>query len=389
MRRALLIISALILYGCLYPFRFHPLPPGGWDLFWHWPVPVDQFVLRDGVLNVILYMPFGALAFLTVWNMRRSWLRLLLPPALALLLSTSIEFLQLMDYTRMSSVFDVVCNVAGATIGTLLAYAYRHPLLRITRRTPAPAPRAPMMLLILWLGYQLFPLFPSIGFYWLRRKTGEFAHAHFSPAELALACIEWLVLASILKKLLPDATARRCLALFLLLLPARFALLGRNLTPSELAGALLGCAIWWLWINRSPRADLILAFLMVATVVHLELSPYRFSTVPQRFSWIPLAGFIETGPDYGAVVFLRKCFWYGAAIWTGREITTGYLKPALTISLLLGALEWLQRYLPGRTPELTDPLLALLLALFLHLAEQCSPAGKVTQVKHSADADLV
>ena len=379
MARALLIVTAVILYGCLYPFRFHSLPPGGWDLFWRWPAGIDRFMLRDGVLNVVLYLPFGALAYLAMHKVRDDWVRVFLPLLFALFLSTTIEFLQLMDYTRTSSVYDVACNVAGTAVGIAAARANAARLLRLAARTQhhlAPASSPPLMLLCLWLGYQLFPLFPSIGLFVVHAKLRTFlTQSPFSLSEAALAAIEWLVIADILKKLLPDVTARRCLAALLLLLPARFFLLGRNVTPGELAGAVTGCIVWWYWLARVPRSALILACLTVGAIVHLELSPYRFSATPQAFSWIPLAGFIETGPDWGAVVFLKKSFWYGAAIWTLREAGSGYFKPAAGISLLLAVFEWLQRYLPGRTPEITDPLLAILLALFLYLFQQHSQAN--------------
>jgi VanZ family protein len=372
--RALLVVVALILYGCLYPFHFHPLPPDGWYRFWNLPPAIDRFVLRDGLLNVLLYLPFGALAFLALRPVRNVWARVLLPVLFGLLLSTSIEILQLMDFPRTSSVLDVACNLAGTVGGIVAARAYSTPLLRIAARTQlrlAPTPSPPLLILCLWLGYQLFPLFPSIGLFAIRVKLRAF-FTQWSFAGAAIAVLEWLVIAEILKTLLPGTTSRRYLAVLLLLLPARFFVLGRNLTSPELIGAVAACILWWYWLSNERYAAVILACSMVAAIVHLEVSPYHFSATPQPFSWIPFAAFIETGPDFGAVVFLRKSFWYGAAVWTLREAGAGYLKPTLGIALLLSALEWLQRYLPGRTPEITDPLLAILLALFLHFFQQYS-----------------
>jgi VanZ family protein len=374
--RALLIVIGLILYGCLYPFRFHPLPPDGWDRFWSLPPAIDRSVLRDGLLNVFLYVPFGALAFLVLSHVRNAWARLFLPLVFGLLLSTSVEFLQLMDYPRVSSAFDVACNLIGTAVGLGAARAYTTVLLRIAARAQlhlAP-PASPLLLLLcLWLGYQVFPLLPSISLFAIRTKLRLFVTpSSFSYAEAALAVIEWMVIAEILKRLVPAAALNRYLAVFLLLLPARILLLGRNVTLSEVFGAVAACILWPYWLSRQSRAHIILASLMVVAILHLELSPYHFTATPSAFSWIPLAGFIETGPDMGAIIFLRKTFWYGATIWTLREADAGYLKPAVGVALLLSVLEWLQRHLPGRTPEITDPLLALLLALFLHLFQQHS-----------------
>jgi VanZ family protein len=373
--RALLLLTALIVYGCLYPFRFHALPPGGWDLFWHaWPARPDRFVVRDGLINLLMYMPFGALAYLVLDRTRKTWFRLLLPLLLAALLSTTIEFLQLMDYTRTSSVYDVVCNATGAAIGIAAAHRHGFSLFSVIRsqHTFTPTPGPAILVFYVWIAYQLFPLFPSIGLFAMRAKLAAFFSQPFSLSVAFLGLVEWLVLAAILHKILSATATPRWLLLFLLLLPARLFLLGRTLVPAELTGALLACGIWLYWLNRSPRSIFILSVLMAGALLVQELAPFRFSSTPQPFSWMPLAGFIETGPDWGAVVFLKKSFWYGAAVWLFAEAGAGYLWSTVGVALLLGFLEWVQCYLPGRTPEITDPVLAILLALPLYLFQQTS-----------------
>jgi VanZ family protein len=340
------------------------------------PKVLGRSTFRDGLFNVLLYMPFGGVAFLALDRVRSAWLRMLLPLILGLVLSTGIEFLQLMDFTRTSSVLDVAANVIGTAIGVAAARAYTVPLLDIAARTQnrlAPAPTPPLVLLYLWIGYQVFPLFPSIGYFTTPAKLRAFfTLEHFSVSEAALTAVEWLVIAAILKALIPGEASFRWLLACLLFLPARLFLLGRTTTASEVIGAVTACVVWYYWLAGAPRSALILACLMVAALIHLELSPYRFSATSQPFSWIPLSGLIETGPDWGAVVFLKKSFWYGATVWALREVSAGYLAPALVTALMLGALEWIQRYVPGRTPEITDPLLALVAALFLHLFQQNS-----------------
>ena len=76
------------------------------------------------------------------------------------------------------------------------------------------------------------------------------------------------------------------------------------------------------------------------------LAPYRFSSTPQPFSWYPLAALMETGPDAGALILLRKSFWYGSAIWMLRESGFGFLRAVTAVAVILGAMEWMQRYPP-------------------------------------------
>jgi VanZ family protein len=368
--RALVLVTALIVYGCLYPFRFHSFPSHGWDLFWHaWPATLDRFTARDTLINLLLYLPFGALAFLALHSARNAWLRLLLPAFLALVLSTTLEFLQLMDFTRTSSVYDVVCNVAGATLGVAATRRYADPLRVIienTQRgldlTPSPA----VLLFLIWIAYQLFPLFPAIGLFAIRVKVRTFYTQSLSLPEASLALIEWLIVATLLRKVLP-ALQPRLLLLFLLVFLVRLLLLGRSLTLSEVLGALLGCILWRYWLGRTSRAPLVLGAMLIAALLLLDLAPFHFVTVPHPFSWFPFAGFIETGPDWGAVVFLKKSFWYGAAVWALAEAGAGYLSSAAAVTFLLGLLEWTQRYLPGRLPEITDPILALMIGALMYL----------------------
>jgi VanZ family protein len=379
--RALLIVIALILYGCLYPFRFHSLPPGGWNVFWHaWPAGLDRFMARDALVNVLLYFPFGMVAFLALDRVRTLWLRVLLPLILAVFLSTTIELVQLMDFTRTSSVFDVASNTAGTALGIAAGCAYAARLCQIITRTEqrlTPAAGPPLLLFCVWLGYQLFPLFPSMSLFTMRAKWKIFyTQSPFSFSGTLLTAIEWLAMAAVLRKLLPEDKSRFYIPALVLFLPARLFLLGRNFTPSELAGAVIACALWTSWPADGRRSALILSSLMVAALILQGLSPYRFSSTPHHFSWIPFAGFIETGPDWGAVMFLKKTFWYGTTIWVLQETGAGYLRPAISIGLLLAAIEWIQRYLPGRTPEISDPVLAVLLGILLYLFQQRSPASR-------------
>jgi VanZ family protein len=67
------------------------------------------------------------------------------------------------------------------------------------------------------------------------------------------------------------------------------------------------------------------------------------------------------------VVLFRKSFWYGSAIWLWRA--AGYrLAPIIfAAGAALLALEWAQTYLPGRVPEITDAVLAVLMGVLLSL----------------------
>ncbi len=58
------------------------------------------------------------------------------------------------------------------------------------------------------------------------------------------------------------------------------------------------------------------------------------------------------------------------ALWSSRFAAPGWawLRAGFAVALPLAATEAIQTYLPGRSPEITDPLLALLMTVVLMLA---------------------
>lgn len=84
-------------------------------------VPWLTYARIEFTANILLFVPFGALAMLLLPRIRW-WYAL----AAALLFSTTAELLQMLATDRTSSLQDVVANTLGAAIGILaLALAKR------------------------------------------------------------------------------------------------------------------------------------------------------------------------------------------------------------------------------------------------------------------------
>jgi hypothetical protein len=67
------------------------------------------------------------------------------------------------------------------------------------------------------------------------------------------------------------------------------------------------------------------------------------------------------------LMFLQKCFWYGSPAWLLRAAGWRLARAAVAVAFLLCAIEAIHVYIPGRVSEITDPLLALILAAALGL----------------------
>jgi VanZ family protein len=101
-----------------------------------------------------------------------------------------------------------------------------------------------------------------------------------------------------------------------------------------------------------------------------------FGPVVHPFSWIPFAATFESERQSATVILLRKAFEYGALVWLFRTQGISYARAAVAVAGSLAVLEAIQRYLPGRTPEITDSVVALLMALALwRLSNRATPAG--------------
>jgi hypothetical protein len=74
-----------------------------------------------------------------------------------------------------------------------------------------------------------------------------------------------------------------------------------------------------------------------------------------------------------ALVLLRKAFEYGSLVWLLRASGMRYWSAGIWVAAGLLLLETLQRYMPNRQPEITDALLAGVLALILWGSERRTP----------------
>ena len=374
MKRILLLVTALVLYGSLYPWQFHwrhlaanPL----WILLHAWPA-MDRFAGRDAIVNLALYAPFGAICFLSMTPSRRPAARAAGTLVAAALLAALVEMVQLFDAWRVCSLFDVVCDIAGAGIGILLASAFPLAIsgaVRGAERSGAFRLSGAVALLYLWAGYELFPVFPATGLYALRVKLAALAGAGaWTMRDLVESFGGWLAAAALLESLAGRRAVGRWIALALLAVPLKLIIVFRTATGSEAVGALLGVGAWIL--VRDRRRPLLLAgVLAMAALVAGGLLPFRLAEQAQPFTWIPFVPLLQT-PWQGAVlILLRKSFLYGSAVWLFRECGYGWPASALLVAVPLAFVEGIQIYLPGRTPESTDPILALLLGLVLLLLE--------------------
>ena len=348
--RLLLLIIALLLYASLYPWHFHA--------YWYadsplrvlmhtWPARWHAFDARDIAVNLLAYLPLGFFAFATFASFRSRFTAALGAVLLGFTMSVSIELVQLVIVNRSSSLVDIAANTIGTIGGAIAGWAWK---------THHHASRSPMradalLLAACWVLFQLFPFLPHRGAPRLLATWRWIDALAMFAAVLALARIVDVLGGTLLRR-------RITLAALTTLALLRTLLYTRNFTVAELFGAALAFAlVWWIPIRASLAAGLL------GMVVSLQgLEPFRFSETPQSFSWLPFGASFGAEWEPGLVVLLGKLFMYGALLWLIWEAGVRLAVAAAAVAALLTTIEVVQIYMPGRTPEITDPVIAMVLA---------------------------
>lgn len=383
LRRVLILIVILIVYGSLYPWHFvparmpaHPLLA----LLHSWPAQRPVYFIRDSIVNVTLYMPLGLAAHLAL---RRGGLRALSlfgPLVLGAILSTSMEILQLMEPMRTTSMFDVMTNVAGAAGGVLIGLlpgpADRLRLRGISRE----ADRGAVVLLFCWAAWLFFPFFPVVGLYQPRMKLKAFVLSGLLDPDSVMAGAAAFFAAGLLLTAARVRPSRGLIFTGALLVPAEILVAGRQPHLAEWVGAIAGLVLFALRRHAAPAVTT--AWLFLATIALRGMSPFHFVSQAAPFSWIPFIATIEGDWQSSAAVFMGKLFFYGAAIWLFRTVGFKMLHAIAVVAPVLALIEALQTHLPGRTPEITDPVIAVLMGFVLWAlgSARVNPSrGKETQ----------
>ena len=166
-RASLAVWAILLAYASLYPFVPVRLPGG--DTFAN--ILANKYITEfDVLLNVLAYAPLGMLACLHFLQGASRARAIVKATLLGAAFSFAMETAQLFIPTRISSIYDVMSNTAGALAGALVFLdpwysTVTRPLGELRERVVIEGQwgDAGLVLLILWLIAQLNPALPFFG----------------------------------------------------------------------------------------------------------------------------------------------------------------------------------------------------------------------------------
>ncbi len=355
-------IFLIIVYGSLYPFHFRANPDSrgpAQSLLATWRDPPGR---GDFAANILLYFPLG---LFLIQIARRTPLALRIAVAIlsGIALSICIELLQFYDEGRVSSMTDVYANTVGVAAGAAAgAVLFRTPL-RFRLRTVASRPFV-IILLVSWFGYRWFPFVPVIDLhkYWTAIKPLVISPT-LSPLDLYRHTVIWLAVALLIEALFGVARSRLIVPLAVFAITfGRVLIVETALSPAEVAGAALSIALWSAWMSKLKARTRMIALLFAAEIAIESLRPFEFTATRRSFGWVPFGAFMRGSIELNIRSLLEKTFLYGSMVWlmvrAGIRFTPAViLSAAFVLSLRIG-----QLFLPGRSAEITDPIIVLIVA---------------------------
>ena len=300
--------TLLVIYASLHPltgWRDAGAPASAF-LSAAWP---RYWTVFDLLSNVAAYLPLGFIWVPALLPGRNKFVAALLAALLGSCLSLSLETLQNFLPTRVPSNVDLGCNALGSLLGALLGARWgmawldggRLHALRTRLVGAGGMTDAGLVLLFLWLLSQLNPEILLFGNGDLRSLLSllelsspvPYTAQQFSGIEAAVVASNTLAVALLAGCLL--RSQRLALTAGLLLLALLVKSLSQMvlmdsvaawswLTPGNLTGLGIGCALWLAaaWLPRVARQSLAALSLLVATAL-VNLAPENpyFSAILQ------------------------------------------------------------------------------------------------------------
>ena len=367
----------LLIYGALFPLSGWDTMRGGLHALFPiiWPTQVSR---SDVITNLVVYLPLGLLLMLS-WRPRYGgWSTIALATLLGGGLSFGLEYLQSYLPQRVPSLLDTALNVTGTLLGALFAkfiqaHSYSGGHLHRWRHRwflAGALPNIGLTVLGLWAFSQLAPLVPSFDrgnlVDGIRPLLQVLVHhtAEFNPLQalgygLGAAGLG-LLAATVFKP--GQAVLRHYAAFVLLVLVLKIPVVSRQLSFEAVAGVAVALLLFSLLLYLPRKGKALLAGLLVLSAYAVE--QLRAGPDPNApllaMNWIPFSEHME---NLNGIADITSNLWPFAAL----AYLTLFLHPrnvfliggVLVFAYTLG-LEWLQTYIPGRYPDLTDACLAVL-----------------------------
>lgn len=355
-------VAFLIAYGSLYPFVFRDMGSLSADVshfLESWRQPFQS--RGDFLANLLLYIPLGLTVTLAFEQGMSRHLAAILAGICGAALSLFIELAQFFDVGRVSTFSDFALNVVGLLAGIVIALVAGARLVK-TALPAGAAPAFARLLLLAWLGWRLYPYVPTLEIhkYWRSLQPVLFAQ-DVRAYDVFRYAVLWLSVIFLFQ-----TGMRRSMGLVLIAVLAFFAakasIITQVLSLPELLGAALALLLAPIMLGRFSSFGVpLIAALLFLIVILTRILPWQFAATPKPFQWIPFFGFLHGSQQVDLISFAEKFCLYGTLLLL--LVRTG-LRLGVAVGLeclILFATSWFQTLMVGRSAEISDAVLVLIL----------------------------
>ncbi|SEK30822.1 VanZ family protein [Nitrosovibrio tenuis] len=368
--RILLVIALLIAYGSLYPGDFSSSGKGAVTNFltdWRWFTS-----LGDVLGNIALFIPLGLASIFFASARPNASARIVWPLFLAFVYSFALQLAQVWLPSRSAALADVAWNMAGMTFGMAVAHLIEKR--RVDTRRPFDSMLIiPQLILILWLINELFPLVPSLDLQKFRDALKPFFLGfNFSFPEAFMHAAAAVAAGSAF-----IALGRRPAwwlgGLLILILAGKLAILNLVLDASVVIGLAAGYAGCLAALRLGGTKIFHAAFWsLLAAWTIISITPF----VPARdgiLNAIPFATMLRGSLEGATQQLTQSLFIYTALLWLAQMTGIGIRKATAGLIIWSCLIELVQMGFLGRTADVTEPILVLLISWVLSVSKQSHP----------------
>ena len=294
-----LAYTLVIVYASLQPFIGWRIPPEA--LFYFLTAVWPRYITASDItLNVVAYVPFGAMLVIALRPHHAGFFGGLMAITLAALLSLTLESVQMFLPARIASNLDLLANAGGAAIGVMVGWLFglapvtrRHRLIRTDVLGDCG-----LIALATWLFIQFDPstLALASGDWreWLRFKPWfAYVPTTYQTVETCIGALAAIALGLLAAQI----TVNRTAAAMVVAATIAFTLIAKSaavwslaraasplqwLTPGLSEGLLIGTAVIALliWLPPAWRSAMAIVCLL-ATVVLVNITPENpYQTMP-------------------------------------------------------------------------------------------------------------
>lgn len=377
MRSIFSLLCLCIAFVSLYPFNFQPalVTASGVALTFSWQGMINS--RGDMLGNLLLFLPYGFAAVFIARASQRIHGQLVGLVLAGAVFAFVLQLLQVALPSRTQAFSDVLWNAAGIGVGAAMAIAGQ----RLNLRQHGAARQIaliPVVLLTAWITYRLLPFVPSIDFQSFKNSIKPlFLTPEIKIFSVFQDMVAWLFAGFLLRQVSPAAQLDRLLwALIAGTIIAEILIVSNVVHFSGVLGAGLALALWSLWLGKQRYQATALAVLVPLALLASGLEPFIFSSAVQPFGFVPFSGVLSGNIAINIASVTQKAFLYGGFIYVLKCAGLRYRTGGCIAAVLLCGIEIAQIFGTTHTPEITDPLLALLFAYCLSVLHGKHFGGK-------------